>query len=340
MKFAESLRKEVMYSFVGCLINKLKLRRRRDVIFFGDIFNELIRVWNTKNPELLERIGKEWMSLYFISMVPSAMRKLPVNIFLNTVMKTIWHNLGLLDDLKAEHEGDIFTIRTRNENITNVIGNNHFLPGLYKGVLSVMLNSSVITESIKQTRDKRKYNVYKFRVSGKESEVEPREKEEYNKINNVNTMNDLTLPNAIKKKMITIEHDNRMYYNGHALSVVENTLFHILGEHSEFLEDVSGVSAEFFKKMLAKSGDDYLRIKLLKNVLQVMGWGIITVKLSEDEIIFTIKSPPYGLRKTGDNWKFISETILGYIHTFKRNAKIKKYEPLKGKVIIVYSLHQ
>ncbi|MCJ7816253.1 MAG: hypothetical protein MUP55_00185, partial [Candidatus Aenigmarchaeota archaeon] len=164
MRLSESLRKGVMESFYGGLVNRFKIRRRRVTLFFGDIFIDYLKECEKSNfRNEMVSLGQKWMVLYFGILVPSAMKRLPVTL-LNIAMKKVWVNLGLMDDFKMEKKDSIVTISTRNEAISKAVGGNGFSVGLYMGILNVLYESDIETISVEQTSEN---NTYVFRITGK-----------------------------------------------------------------------------------------------------------------------------------------------------------------------------
>jgi len=338
MRFTETLRKKIIHPFSGAIVNRFKLRERRDVVFFADIVNHLIKKWEREDPELLESIGREWMAFYMKSLLPDILKNMPITMFMNTVMKSVWKSLGLLDDMKAENDGDVVILKTLDEDITNEIGKNHFLPGLYAGILSVFTGKEVVITNITAASGKVDYNVYVFSLTKKPFDVKPREKELYNRLNKLNVTTGINLETAIQKGIIKTDTANKMYYRGFRLSAVENTLFHIIGEHKELLEDVANVSEGFFSHLVDKETPTYDRMKLLRNLLQITGWGNIKVKMDKKEVVVVARNMPYSLKQKGDNWKFLSCVILGFLRSSIPKSRIKDYRVGEKRLRIVCSL--
>jgi hypothetical protein len=169
-------------------------------------------------------------------------------------------------------------------------------------------------------------------------DVQSKSKEEYNRLNSFEAGDGASLRDALRKRMFTLEKDNRLYYRGFSLSPVENTIFHLMGKHDELLRDVPGMSRGFFGGLLAGGTEPVANITMLKNLLQVMGWGLISVVFRGKSLRIEIRSPPYGMQKGGDNWHFLSGTILGYLGAFMHGPREAGYAHSRRRLVLRYAL--
>ena len=324
MEFSEFLRKGMIESFYGGIITRYHIKRRRRVtLFFGDIFINYVKECEKSGfrDEMLSA-GREWMFLYFDVLVPPAMKKLPIPL-LNVAMKKAWKNIGLMDDFSIEKKGDTVTIRTKNEAITRVIGNNGFSVGLFMGILNSLYGSVDIVRIRQASRD----SVYVFKVGGGEVKIEGKTKSEYDNLNRPQKGGGMNLESAVRKKILELEKGNKIKFRGAPVYLVENTIFHIIGNHGLLLERVQEISYEFFRRMVTSEATKEKKLLLLKTLLQSMGWGIVKITIKDGSIEIDIKSPPYGAQKGNDNWDFLIRAILGYLWIIDRGYSIgDKYE--------------
>lgn len=336
MRFSDSLRKGIVQSIRGGLFAKFRLPTRRLTLFFGDIFiGYLDECEKSGFGKEMGSAGQQWMTLFFGTLAPSAMKKLPVP-FLNIIMKKIWTYVALMDDFAMQKSGNIITIRTKNEAISMAIGKNEFSTGLYTGILGVLYNSRIETVSVNQTMGE---NTYVFRIAGGiESHMGGRSKEEYVRLNSMEESEDgFTLKDAISRGVFEIKGGKRIYFRGRPLYAVENTLFHIIGNKGVILDKVQEISYGFFSKVVIQDTDSEKKLVLLKTLLQSMGWGIFSVAVKGREILVEIKNPPYGLQTDGENWEFLARTILGYLWLIDRKFRMKALQAKGRHLYIIYS---
>jgi len=90
---------------------------------------------------------------------------------------------------------------------------------------------------------------------------------------------------------------------------------------------VPHLSYEFFKDIVEKDSSQEGKLILLKNILQIMGWGLIETSIVKDnKISITIKYPPYGMQIEKDNWYFLIHMILGYIWLLDKRFRMEKVD--------------
>jgi hypothetical protein len=334
MRLSESLRKGAMETFHGGIINRFKIKRRRDTLFFGDILSGYLKECERRGfREEMVSIGEEWMLLYFNSVVPPAMKKAPL-FLLNMAMKRVWVNIGLMDDFRMEKRGDVVTIRTRNEALSRAIGENGFSVGLYVGILECIYGRKTRAVSVRQTIGD---NVYVFRIGSEECRIpEGRDKESYDRLNRPGKLKGMTLEYAFRNRILELTRDNRIRFRGRVVYPVENTVFHVIGSRGVCIDSVQDVSYGFFSGLVS-SGTDESRLVLLKTLLQAMGWGTVNIAVRKRGLEFGITNPPFGLQKQDDSWDFIARVILGYLWLSDRKFRIKSLGR-KGRVLrIAYS---
>ena len=229
MRFSYSLNKNIFETTVGSLVNKLHLSKRRDTLFFEDIFIKYIKECEDAGyGEEIKKIGQKWTYLFLKEFVPNILKKMSPTLFLNKIMKRVWINLGLLDDLIVVKENDKIILKTKNEEITKMIGKNDFLPGLYTGVLNILFNSKVKLIDLFQTKDKNEYNKYIFLIKmNSHPKYKSKGKLSYFKLNSFKSPKGFRLSDALRGGIFHLK-DNKIYFRGKLLTPLENTLFHLL----------------------------------------------------------------------------------------------------------------
>jgi hypothetical protein len=335
MQLSESLKRNIMETSVGRLLNKFKIKSRRDVLFFEEIFAIYIKECEKAGyGEEIRNIAQKWMNLTIQQMTPKILKSVPL-FFLNTIMKKVWINIGLLDDLYATKENDVINIETKNESITKSIGENKFLPGLYGGILNILFNSELEVINVLQTK---KYSKYVFRLKKKSLNTKSKKKSVYNKLNYLPDIKGFELKDAFQKGIFQLKENNRIYFREKVICPVENTLFHLISNQKILLEKVPDISYRYFKKIIKKDTRKERKLNLLKILLQIMGWGIMKIVVkSESIIIIKITNPPYGLQIEKDNWHFLARMILGYLWLLDKNLKINNIVDNYKELSITYS---
>lgn len=322
MRLSYSLKKNILETYVGGIINKFKIRKRRDVLFFIDILAQYIKECEKAGySKEMEEIGQKWMNLGIQQVVPEIFKKIPI-FFLNKIMKKVWVNLGLVDDLHVIKKNNIIEIKTKNEGITRIIGKNSAMVGFYIGVLNVIFKSQI--KCVKSLQIK-KYCNYVFSIENKAFDNPPcKSKEDYNKLNFLSPIEGFTLKDALKKGIFHLKKDNRLYFRGKLIIPLENTGFHIVSNKGILLEKVSLISYKYFKEIIKEKTTKEEKLVLLKNLLQTMGWGLVNIIYHNDnkELLIEIKNPPYGLQLEKDKWDFLAQIILGYLWLLDRKFRI------------------
>ncbi|MCK4634367.1 MAG: hypothetical protein KAT37_00660 [Candidatus Aenigmarchaeota archaeon] len=335
MRLSYSLNKNIFEATVGSLVNKLHLSKRRDTLFFEDIFiNYIKECEDAGHGEEMKRIGQKWMAVSFKTLMPSALERLPPVIILNMFMKNVWINLGLMKNFHANKTGDIIEIRTENEAITKVIGNNYFSVGLFIGILNIIFGSQVDVIEVSQREIFSKY-VFKIK-HGNPYKINSKSKKTYDKLNYLAPIKGFTLRDSFKRNIFQLKEGNKIYFRDKSLYTVENTIFHLLGNSEILLERIPYISYDYFKEIIRKSSSKE-KFVLLKTLLQIMGWGIITVVYREDYIVVDIKNPPFGLQKEKDNWNFLIQTILGYLWVIDKKFNLGDVVETYKNIKITYS---
>ncbi len=335
MRFSASIRNNVLRVAAGFLLNTFKIKKRRGTVFFEDLLGEYIKKCeNSGYEKRMEEIGKKWMVLYFDALLPEKMKILPPLFFLNDVMRPIWMNLGLMKDFRVLQYEDRLIVKTINEGITRLIGQNRFNVGALYGIFSVLFRREVEPIRVIQRKDGSEY-VFKL-TNEKFAGFPSKGKENYDSLNSVSTVAGFTLKEALKNTMISLTEDNRIYFRNRPLWYVENTLFHLISNEAIMMDEVPEISCKYFSDFLEKDASAERKLSFLKNFLQMMGWGLISIVFSEGTISIEIRNPPYGLQIERDNWTFLLNIILGYLWTIDKNYKLNDVTESHKKLVVDY----
>lgn len=335
MQLSELLERNVLNTNVGNILNRFKIKHRRIVLFFEDILANYIRECENAGYEKeMKEIGQKWCVLTTKQLVPEVLKKLPLSIFF-LFLKKMWINMGLMDNLNIVKNKNIIKIETKNEGVTRIIGRNNTMLGFYTGVLNIFFKSQI--ECIESLQTK-KYCNYVFTIENRPLEIyHCKTKKIYNKLNFLPNIEGLTLKDALKKRIFYLKENNKIYFRKKPIVTVENTGFHIVSNKDILLEKVPLISYKYFKEFIKEKTTKEKKLTLLKNLLQIMGWGFVNIIFNNKYIIIEIKNPPYGLQLEKDNWNFLVQTIVGYLWLLDKNFKIINIEKNYKKLTIKFS---
>jgi hypothetical protein len=233
-------------------------------------------------------------------------------------VKKIWINMGLMSDFSMREEDDLIHIETKNEGTSELIGENSFQVGFYEGILNALYGKEFEVVDVKQTK---KECSYSFKILEKKFRIEGKSKEEYNKLNYFPHAKGLTLKEMLKNNVFQLKGE-KLYFRGRILYPIENTAIHLFSNEGIMLEKVTEISYDFFNEVIEKKTKKEDKLRLLKNLMQVMGWGALSITERKNSINIKIENPPYGLQKEKDNWDFLVRMILGYVRTIDKKYKI------------------
>lgn len=336
MKFSFSLYKNIMKATVGGLAYKFKIKSRRHVLFFHEIFIEYLKEClkiGYKNE--LRLIGVKWGYLIMSELLPPGFKRLPKSIVLNSIMKKIWSNLGLIEDYRVEIKDNNIFVYTLNEVTTKSAGPNELMVGFHEGILSGLFGCQITCKSASQGHE---ICEYVFELRNTYFKLESKGKSTYDKLNRYLEIEGFTLKDALKNSIFQLKEKNKIYFRGKEVYPIENTLFPLLGNSNILMDKLSYISYNFFKEIIDPTPSIEQKLSLIKTLLQCMGWGLIQITLKENEIIFEIKYPPYGLQFEKDNWNFILKVILGYLWLINKKFKIQKLKERTQKLVVTYSI--
>lgn len=331
MKTSELLRRKILETHVGAVLNKFRINKRRDCLFFGDIFMDYIRECEKAgHSESMFRTGKEWMGLYFDCLVPDVIKRLPDSI-MSRAMEGVWKNHGLMDSFSMKCGRETVEIRTENEAITGKIGENEFSVGLFAGICSSVRDSEISVESVSQGSKSR----YVFGLVGGRRPVESKGREKYNGLNFRENTGGTSLEDALRKNVLRLS-GNMIYFRGKPMYAVENTLFHLVGRQGLMMDKITDLSFGFFNDVIEEDAGPTERMRLLKTMLQATGWGVVKIISRGKEASFHLFNPPFGLQRGEDNWDFLAHSVLGYLRAMDRRAELGGVERKPASLKISY----
>jgi len=336
LRLSTSLRRDILETTVGGVLNRFKIRGRRDTLFFEEIPAYYIRECEKAGyVKEMRDIGQKWGFLIIDQLVPSAMKRLSAKILLNTIMKKVWVNLGLMNDLHVDVKNDIVILNTKNESITRFIGENEFAVGLYMGILNALCRSEMGYVNASQSENSCRYV---FEIGNEPFYIEGKKKSTYNQLNSLPKSNKFALKDALRFGIFQLKSDNRIYFRNRLVVPIENTIFHLVSDRAILLDRIPPISYDFFKDIIKKDATNEERLNLLKTLLQVMGWGTVKIVIkSESEIVVEIENPPYGLQLEKDSLFSFTKVILGYLWLLNDEFKIKNFDESSKHLRVLFS---
>jgi len=336
MRLSELLERDILKISVGSILSRFKIKRRRNVLFFEDILAEYISDCEKLYSKEMKEIAFSWAFITSQELIPNTLKKLPLSILGNNIIKRIWKNFGIIDNFHLIKKNNTIIVNIENEYITRIIGENKFLIGFAEGSLSAVLNSKVSCKHVSQTKN---YCKYIFKIEKKQTvdKIYSKGKALYNNLNYIPISRGYSLKDMLKSNILQLRK-NKLYFRGKLLTLIENTLFHLLSNKKILLGKVSDISYKYFSKLIDKDSSNNRKMNLIKNLLEAMGWGHIKILMKKDNIIVSIKNPPYGLQTENDNWEFLFRVIYGYLRLINKKFKIKNISYEQKKVTMKCSL--
>ncbi|MCX6814365.1 MAG: hypothetical protein NTY20_01805 [Candidatus Aenigmarchaeota archaeon] len=333
MRLSESIRRDILETRAEGIINKFKIYKRRNVLLFEEILANYIKACEDSGyKEDMNGIAKTWSFLYTKNFLPEFMFKMPKTVLLNRILKKVWINLGLLDDFKASIKDNTITFFSHNESITRCIGKNEFCNGLWEGVISGLYGR--YAESL-SSQCSFPDCIYTYSLKDIPFNIESKSKNHYVNLNKTFAGKG-ELQKYLKMKIIVLK-GNHMYFRKKSVVIGENTIFHIFGSKNILMGKVPDISHLCFSAIIDSESTVNEKIFLLKNILEVFGWGKVKIIYGGNRIEIEISNPPFGIQKEEDNWTFFANMILGYIFLINRKASISEINFGKN-LKILYSI--
>lgn len=319
MELSHSLHKGIFETAVGGIFNKFKIRKRRNTLFFEDIIAGYIRECEKagKHSEVYS-LGEEWFLVIFSRLFPSVMLSLPPEFLVNSVLGPMWANIGSLDSIKLAKHGDRLELETTNENVTRNIGKNQFMAGAFAGALEALFKRKVEPLGCSQTKSRSRYA---YALTASPIAANAKSTQDYDRLNQLTAPSGFTMADCLRKGIFSLK-GNTVYFRGKCLSVSENTIFHLAANRNLLMPAVEKVSRGYFSRLVSHATLTE-QLRLLKTLLQSMGWGIVTISQESRSITVEVRSPPHGLQPEKDNWEFIARTIAGYISAIKPKSRLQ-----------------
>ncbi len=339
MRLSYSIKKNIFEAAVGGLINKFKFRKRRDTLFFVDILMNYVKECEKAGyEEEIRNVSEKWALCFFHNLMPPIMKKLPFDFLCNKMIAPNFKNLGYVEDIKFVKENDNITIITKNETNIEKIGLNGLSIGFYMGMLDFICNSKV--DYINATKSDETCT-YVFRLTKNPISIQVKDKATYDKLNYLPPTKGFTLKDALEKGIFQLKEHNQIYFRGKLVSPAEPTILHLIGSKSLMLEKISDISFKYFKDILDESSTYEEKLRFLKTILQVIGWGIINIIIkSSERITIEIKRPPHGFQLGEENWIVFDKIILGYLWVLNKKYKTLSMKFENNKLSLVYVINK
>jgi len=324
-----------METTVGGILNRFKVRSRRLTLFFEDIITEYIMECEQYGCNKdIRQLTEMWGELLFYKLVPVSFKKLPTPVLIKIAKKS-WSNLGILDDIHVDKKGDTIYVTTRGESITNSIGKNDFMIGFFKGAASALYSSRLNVIGVIQNKE---LCEYQFKLTHEPITIIGKDKSLYDKLNYLEPLDGFILGDAFRKSTLQLRERNRILFREKRIIIMENTIFQLVGAVNLLLDELPKISYNFFSSVIEKESADEQKLNMLKNLLQIMGWGAVKIIVrNRGEILLEIKNPPYGLQLEKDNWHFLNRTILGYLWLLDEGFRIMDINESYKNLNVLYS---
>lgn len=336
MRIADFLRQGALKTHAGSIVNRIKLRSRRNTLFFEEIGARYVKACeDAGHASDMGEIGEKWMALYFGSLLPHGFRKLPPKFFLNVIVKKIWVSMRMMDYFRLREDDGMFEITTRNEGLTRFVGSNSLMVGFYRGILGSLYGFRFATIEADQNTDECRYV---FRRTGERISITGKSRQFYERLNRTDAEAGFTLKDALKTKLFEM-NENALSFRGKPISPIESTLFHIIGNRGIMISSLADISKSFFSGLVEDNTNKFKKAQLLKTLLQVMGWGIVSIEIKAKETIVCIKNPACGLQSEKDNWNFLAQIILGYLRISDPALSLSAAKYAGRRLRMIYSLH-
>ncbi len=321
MKISDFLRNKTFQIAGGVILNYFKIKKRRNTLYFGEIPARYFVLCESKGfGNEMREVARDWMYLYFSTLVPQSFRKINPQDLLNGLIRKVWMNMGFLSDMKVSIEGNVISVETVGEGTTELIGRNSFQPGIYEGIFTSLYGRRMKLLRSSQTPER---SGYAFEVTDEEFSLGGRQKDEYNHLNSMPKVRGLTLEDMLRSNVFYLR-GQKLYFRGKVIYPIENTAIHLFSNRAIMLDKVPGISRDFFAGVLESGSSPDERLRLLKNLMQAMGWGMFSIARTGSAIKIRIANPPFGLQKEEDNWDFLARMLLGYAKTIDERYELER----------------
>ncbi|MBN2043113.1 MAG: hypothetical protein JW754_04890 [Candidatus Aenigmarchaeota archaeon] len=336
MRLSDSLKRGIMKSGVGGILNKFKIRSRRSTLFFEDIFSEYVMHCenNGKKKEMFN-LAKKWASVSTQQLIPGWLKNVSDISVFNLAANNVWTNVGLVEYFDGKKDDDIVYVTTKREFLTRITGENEFMKGFFVGCVNGFFRKECDIVSSVQSRTE---CMYKIILRKEEFKIGAKDKKKYDTLNYLPAAIGFSLQDALKKNIFQLKEKNRIYFRKRPISPTENTIFHIISNEGPFLETVPEISFNYFKDILLK-GEEKRMLSMLKTLLQCMGWGVVKILEDVSKIKIIIKSPPCGLQTEKENLVFIINVILGFLWTIDRRIVLGEWMESEKLIDAEFILH-
>ena len=324
MRLSSSLARNVIETLRGGVFNKFRIKRRRDALFFEDILAEYLKECEREGyAEEIEKNNYDSFAMLIDNLLPGAMRSLPPGLIFNNVLRDVWVNIGLIDDMHADIRGDKVVFRMKNECITRLIGANRYSVGGIAGLIKSIFRCEVKSISVKKLGENEWE--YEFLLErGKYRPVKVKDYADYERLNRLKESGGVNLKRAMGAGVFRIEQ-NRIFFRSMPLWHVESVFLHTLGNLGLCKGALPRIAYSKFKNVVEKGSSAKERLVLLKTLLESMGWGTVQINFRDkNNIAIEIREPPYGIQAEPENWSMFLLTILGYLWTINKKLRLKK----------------
>jgi len=337
MNLAGSIHKGIISIKPGGVHNTHILKRRRNTIFFEDLISEYYKICEQHgHGEQLYSTAQEWMAKVGITLSPPEVLKNPGINIINNIQNPMWSNLGLINKIHAEQDKDRVSVTVESPCCTRIIGKNAFMSGVFTGAMNYAFLRQVELLSEKTTKER---SIFEYKILSTKFVNNAIDRQKYIKMNEIPDTKSTSMKHALNAKTIQLHENNRLYLRNHPLWYVENTIFHMLGHRGLMLAELEDLSKNFFKSLIDKDTSLENKLRLLKTIIQTLGWGIVTILIDGNQIIIKIDFIPHGLQTTPDNYSLLTSVWTGYLKAINENSELQNSTVTSNTHYLKYSIH-
>lgn len=313
------LQKSIFNSTVGSIINRFGLRPRRDVLLFERPTAEYVKVCESTAPKKIYDIGKRWTTLCFDNLLSPRTKILPAATLLRLAGR-VWTNLGFMREFQAKKDGDRVSIKTEGEAVTRHIGENHFTPGAYAGMLAGLFDRDVRCAAVNQTKENCEYV---FKLKNMPFDVSAKPKALYDQLNCLPKTRGFTMQDLVKDNVMALRKG--VYFEGIATIPVENTVLHLFSNAGILANKIPSLAHLYFKRHDHNVLSSHRKLFLIKTYMETAGLGIMKIiSRNKQSITVEIRNPPYGLQAEPDNWEFMLRILQGSLWLVNPRLELQK----------------
>lgn len=338
MSWSTALYEKIIQTGPGLLLSRMKLGKRRVVLFPRDILADYFSACSLCGKEKsLYTHALDWSSLFCHARFPSWMGSLSPEWIVNHFLRHVWKKTGGITHIFLTRKGNLLSMRLTNELITQKMGPNVFTQGSIAGILQHVYRRKLAPASTSRDGESATYSY----LLSDEKIIPNLSVKKENTLIFFQKSRGLDLQHALQNGLITAGPQNALLFRQTPLLMMENTFLHMIGNEKLELESISKASRNYFFPLIEKESSLSQRVVLLKSLLQSFGWGVPIFYFDENDIRLTIQNSPLPLVGVLFNPLFYLKTIEGYLCASSEEFFLKKWDAPpdgSGRVEAIFSL--